>query len=122
MTKRDHTIEVIVCHDRKGVDILTPDDCVTISVKEGMALVRRLKEALEVASRREPPAPAPLDIEEHGEAGKDFASCGKKTENEENNVVWVRGFELGIDDAIKLHEWLAKAITYLGRGDSLGGT
>lgn len=112
-TYDDNAVDVDVCHDRKGVRLLTRDDVVDMRLPAARELIAALSRAVKVAEGREPPAPEPLDWSKeypNDKNAKEFASVGPW--NHGDGCIYVAGFEVGLDGAAELRDFLTAAIKY----------
>ena len=114
----DPKVSVEVAHDRKGVVLSTPDDVIDLPLAEAHALFRTLRTAIEVAEKNEPPAPAPLSLDKDGYSGQnkkvaeEFCHCYKCLEQYASCSVVIGGFEIGIEKAEEIRDWLNRALEY----------
>ncbi len=109
------------CHDRAEVELSTPDDVVVINIPRAEEMVVELLNAISVVKgRKHPPAPEPLWTKDIGHEGAKgcgdyFAQVGecKISDPQYHPYFSLGGFELGIEDVEKIHDWLGKAIKYV---------
>lgn len=108
-------VTVKPCHDRKGVEILSPNDCLLLSIEEAITLKDRLSAAINRAIEEEPPAPGPLYLHGFNIAGTPFASCGE-VKNGAAADSWygdMGGFELNYGNLIQIKKWVRDVLEYI---------
>jgi hypothetical protein len=109
-------IEVIVAHDRKGIDLLTDNDMVEMSLDEALVFSSALSEKIKEAKRGTPPAPAPLKIEGHNwKDNQSFAQCGRLDKGMQAKD-WAGGmgrYEINYLNLIEIRDWCNKSLEYI---------
>lgn len=105
-------------HDEHKVRMYLPDDMIDMTPGESEALAEQLLKAAKQARERVPPAPAPIGIDGHGQKGEKFCECGN-CDKKFTCYVHIGHFEVGIPDAIKIRDWLNKALLYHNKNNCL---
>ena len=112
----DKNITVEIAHDRHGVIIFTGNDMIEFTPNEAIEFANKLGKAAQVAHKNTPKAPRPimeLDVG-HTDKEKEFASVGSSTISDKCTPSFaIGGYDLGLEDAKVIRDWLNKAIDYV---------